>query len=115
MTATTTAPAPTTTDAAGRFALAKTLKAGGLVGLIMVFIAAIGMLEAFEGRTLIRPILSLGYLTLFAVPFVGGHYLTRRVEIEGVETAPQTIFDIVAAALAGAVGGAIAAAFATLV
>ncbi len=112
---TTTAPAPAATRRAEGFPMDKTLRVGGLVGLVMAFIAAIGMLEAFQGHILIRPILSLGYLALFSVPFVGGHYLARRTEIEGVETAPRTIADVAAAALAGGLGGAITAAFATLV
>ncbi|HZD03460.1 MAG TPA: branched-chain amino acid ABC transporter permease, partial [Longimicrobiales bacterium] len=49
------------------------------------------------------------------MPAAAGFALARRVEREGVETAPLSALDLVGAALAGAVGGAVAAALASLV
>lgn len=88
---------------------------GGLLGLTVVFIAAIGMLETFNDRLIINPILSLGYLLLIGIPVTYGYLMTRREEFEGVETAPRTATDLVNAAVAGALGGVIASLFALLV
>lgn len=91
------------------------LRVGLLTGLAMVFVTAIGMLDTFNGRKIIEPILSLGYVVLFAAPFVAGHVLTRRVVKEGVETVPLTGRDVVQSAAAGGLGGLITALFAVLV
>ena len=110
---TVTAPLPTT--AATGLDLRRILKLGLLGGLGMVFIAAIGMLAAFNRRLLITPILSLGYLVLFSVPFLIGHVMGRRVEKVGVATAPRSIVDVVAGAGAGGIAGFVAGLFAILV
>jgi branched-chain amino acid transport system permease protein len=110
---TVTTPLPTT--ATTGLNLRRILKLGLLGGLGMVFITAIGMLAAFNRRLLITPILSLGYLVLFSLPFLIGHVMGRRVEKEGVATAPRTGADVVAAAVAGGLAGFVAGLFAILV
>jgi branched-chain amino acid transport system permease protein len=111
----TTVTTPLATTATTGLNLRRILKLGLLGGLGMVFITAIGMLAAFNRRLLITPILSLGYLVLFSLPFLIGHLMARRVEKEGVATAPRTSADVVAAAVAGGLAGFVAGLFAILV
>lgn len=103
------------TSLTSTFDIRRVLKVGGLAGLIMVFVSAIGMLEAFNARLIISPILSLGYTLLFAIPFVAGWHFTRRKEIEGIETAPRTGADMISGLLAGLLAGGILAIFAYIV
>ena len=77
------------TPKASRLDVRRLLRMGGLTGLAMTFIAANGMLETFNNRLLIRPILSMGYLLFLAIPFVIGFLIGRRVEVEGVGRARQ--------------------------
>lgn len=100
---------------AARIDVRRMLRYGGLAGLTLVFVAANGMLETFNNRLLIRPILSLGYLLVLAIPFVMGYIVGRRVEVEGIETEPRTTADVVMAIVSGLVAGLIAALFAALV
>lgn len=109
---TTTAP---TAIAPSTFDLRRVLRVGGLAGLVMVFVSANGMLQAFNGRLIISPILSLGYALLFAIPVVGGWMFTRRKQIEGIETAPRTGADVAAGLIAGLIAGGILALFAFIV
>ncbi|HJR93225.1 MAG TPA: hypothetical protein VJ938_12345, partial [Acidimicrobiia bacterium] len=115
MTAVTAPATPTAPAATVRPDTSRTLRLGLLAGLGMVFVTAIGMLETFNGRTLIDPILSLGYLVLFMFPFLIGRLIGRRKAVEGIETAPRTSADIMAAALAGGLAGLVAGLFALLV
>lgn len=108
---TTTAPTALTST----FDIRRTLKIGALAGLIMVMVSAIGMLQAFNGRLLISPILSLGYTVMFAIPFMAGWQFTRRKQIEGIESAPRTGADITAGLAAGLLAGGILALFAVIV
>jgi hypothetical protein len=50
------------------FPLTDALKWGGLGGLTVIFISAIGMIEAFAGRVLIQPFLTLSYVSLGLIP-----------------------------------------------
>lgn len=109
---TTTAP---TAISPSTFDLRRVLRVGGLAGLVMVFVSANGMLQAFNGRLIINPILSLGYALLFAIPLVAGRQFTRRKHIEGIETAPRTGADVMAGLIAGLLAGGIVALFTVLV
>lgn len=51
---------------------------GLIAGAVMAFIAAIGLAATFNGRMIISPILSLGYLILFAAPFAGSYMAARN-------------------------------------
>lgn len=107
-------PAPDTEVIAPAVSGTRLLRVSLLAGLVMVFVSAIGMIETFNGRKVIEPILSLGYVVLFAIPFVAGLVLSKRVEREGVVTAPRSGRDVLYAAIAGAVGGLILGLFAML-
>ncbi len=62
----------------------RTIRYGLIGGLTMSFTAAIGMIDGFNERTLIDPILSMGYLTLFLVPLVMG-WLASQGEVNILE------------------------------
>jgi len=112
----TIAPAPTSDQSVeSRVQWRRMLRVGAVVGLVMMFVSANGMAATFNGRLIIYPILSLGYLVLYAIPFVGGTQFTKREELEGVETAPPSVTDAVNAALAGLLGGLILGLFAWFV
>lgn len=51
---------------------------GLIAGVVMTFVAAIGLAAAFDRRMVVTPILSLGYLILFAAPLTGGYLTARR-------------------------------------
>lgn len=79
---------------------------GLIAGAVMAFIAAIGLATTFNGRMIISPILSLGYLILFAAPFAGG-YLAARKAPKGSAGPP-----ILAAATTGLIASVFPAALA---
>ena len=95
--------------------MARVVRVGSLVGATMVYISVIGLLATFNRRLLIDPWLSLGYLVLFAAPILGGLQFTKRVKLEGLEPEPASASDLVQAAIAGAIGGLMAALFASIV
>ncbi len=90
----------------------RTLRIGVLTGIGMSFVGAIGMVGAFNGRELIAPILSLGYLVLFGMPALGG-WLAGRPDPRIPGNPPPPPWWV--GAVVGAVGGVIAAAFALLI
>ncbi len=88
--------------------ISRPVQHGLIAGVIMAFIAAIGLLHSFDGRQIINPILSLGYLMIFSVPFVAGYLLVSK---GGAATATR----IAAAGGAGLVASLFPAGLATLV
>jgi branched-chain amino acid transport system permease protein len=80
-------------------------------GLGMIAVAVVGMALSFNGRLIIDPILSLGWLTLGMLPALAGWLAASRIELEGVESAPKGPMDVVTGAIAGAWAGAMFAAF----
>ena len=67
-------------------ALGQVLKWGGLGGLTAVFISAIGMVEVFDSRKVIDPVLSLAYLLLMVIPLWIGYRVSKRTVLEGSRT-----------------------------
>ncbi len=116
---TTTATSPPQTErvpsAVEALDMRRVLRIGLLTGGAMVYTAAIGMFQVFNDKEIIDPILSLGYLVLFAIPAVAGASFSRRVEIEGIETEPLSVMDIFKAGVAGAIAGIVVAFFALIV
>ena len=51
---------------------------GFIIGLLLVYVGAVGMLEAFNERDVIRNTLTLGQVLLFVPVLVGGYYLARK-------------------------------------
>ena len=81
----------------------------------MVFVAAVGMLEAFEDRLLEYPVLSLGHLMLLWFVPVAGYQATKTPALDGVERSPGNHRNVLAGVACGLVGGAILAAFTLVV
>ena len=76
---------------------------GALGGIIVVFIATIGMAESFDARKVIDPFLSLGYVSLLWVPMALGYRVSHRVTLEGAAPTPPGSRDVVLGAVTGAV------------
>jgi branched-chain amino acid transport system permease protein len=99
----------------GELNLAEALKWGGLGGLAAIFIAAIGMMEAFDERVLIQPVLTLSYAGLGLIPFIFG-YLTAKPppSIEGMPPVKAGLHHLLAAGLTGILAGILLSLFVLL-
>jgi branched-chain amino acid transport system permease protein len=84
----------------------RAVKLGLAGGAAMVLVAAIGMVAAFQTRMLIDPILPLGTFFLYMVAFIFGWMASKPpVTLEGFEPARAGIRNVLAGAMAGALGG----------
>ena len=80
----------------------------GLVwGVIGVFLALVGMVEAFAARQIIVGVISLGHLLLLLIPFGAGIRAARQ----GAAGERGTVSALLRGLIAGAVAGAVASAF----
>lgn len=70
-------------------------------GLSSAFIALAGMPVGLDGRNIIRPILSMGYLALLWVPFVFASLAGSVVILEGMTERERDAKDLAAGALVG--------------
>ncbi len=80
-------------------------------GITLAFICAIGMVEAFDSRSVINPGLTLGIVALIWVPPLLAYLATRRKALEGFEAEPAGAQDLGAGALVGAISGLILVVF----
>ncbi len=71
------------------FDFRKSVRLGLIAGLIMVLISAMGLVESFDGRMLIDPLISLGYVLLFLVPILVGHIAGSLPPVLEGMTAPE--------------------------
>ncbi|MEO6653860.1 MAG: hypothetical protein ABIP17_14520 [Ilumatobacteraceae bacterium] len=78
---------------------------GGILAIGLVFIALVGMPVGLDGRLLIDPILSLGYLSLLWLPLIVGYSVGREVVLEGMAETKKGARDVVAGAAVGGLGG----------
>ncbi len=83
----------------------RVLKYGGLAALTLVFVASIGMLETFDRRILVKPILSLGYVSLGWIPIAFGFIAAKEEIQEGVPEPVKGPRDLLAGFLVGIMGG----------
>lgn len=84
----------------------RAVKLGLAGGAAMVLVAAIGMVAAFQARMLIDPILPLGTFFLYLVAFIFGWMASKPpVTLEGFEPARAGLRNVLAGAMAGALGG----------
>lgn len=79
---------------------------GGLLALGLCFISLAGMPIGLNGRKLIEPVLSLGYLSLLWLPLVIGWTVGNQTVLEGMAATKRGPRDIVAGAAVGLIGGA---------
>jgi branched-chain amino acid transport system permease protein len=79
---------------------------GVSAGAAMVLVCAIGMVTTFQERLLIDPILPLGLFLLYLVAFIFGWMAGQPpTTLEGYEAAKTGSRNVLAGALAGALGG----------
>ena len=93
----------------------RVMRWGSASGIVMVFTAAVGMLQAFEDRVVVYPVLSLGYLMLLWFAPVAGYQATSTPVRMGVEDPPKGLWNLTGGTLAGLWGGCILAAFTLVV
>lgn len=91
------------------------LRKGAIAGVVMVFIAAIGMVETFDVRKVVSPILSLGYLAFLWAPFAFGYLVTKEKVLEGMAAPDRGAHNVLTGLLTGLTAGAFLAAFVVLV
>tara|TARA_B100001540_G_scaffold26673_1_gene22173 strand:+ start:494 stop:2281 length:1788 start_codon:yes stop_codon:yes gene_type:complete len=74
----------------------------GLIGaLSTAFISLAGMPVGLDGRSIIQPVLSMGYLSLLWVPFVFASIAGSEVVLEGMAERQRSARDLWAGALVG--------------
>jgi branched-chain amino acid transport system permease protein len=96
----------------GEVDLRAALRWGLLGGATVVFLAAIGMVQAFATRAIVSGYLSLGSLALFLVPFMYGYVAGRPPpQLEGYEPSRRGPRNVLAGALAGAATGVVLSLF----
>ena len=82
------------------------LRFGGVGALVQVFIALSGMPVGLDGRTIVEPILSLGYLSLVWLPLILGYRVGHQPVLEGMAAVAKGGREVAAGALTGAAAGA---------
>lgn len=86
--------------------LRRALRLGALGGVTAIFIAAVGMIEAFADRNIIQPYLTLSYTALLLIPLTYGYLAARLPDpIEGMEQAPPGPRNVLAGLIAGVLTG----------
>ncbi|MGH2546615.1 MAG: branched-chain amino acid ABC transporter permease [Actinomycetota bacterium] len=95
-------------------AIRRGVRGGLLGGLIVIYLAAVGLVERFNGTNVITGVLSLGPTFFLAAMLFAGYLASRDRKVEG-ETFPVSARDrLVSGIVAGAVTGGIVAAFVLL-
>ena len=82
------------------------LRLGGVGALAQVFIALSGMPVGLDGRTIVEPVLSLGYLALVWLPLILGYRAGHQPVLEGVAAPAPGGREVAAGALTGVAAGA---------
>ena len=80
-------------------------KSGGLMAIGLAFVSLSGMPVGLDDRLLIKPILSLGYLSLLWIPLVMGWVSGNETVLEGMAATKRGARDLVRGAAIGVVGG----------
>ena len=78
------------------------LRCAALGALALAFIALAGLPVGLDARTLIEPVLSLGYLSLLAVPLASAYVAGREVVLEGMARRRRDWRDAAAGTATGA-------------
>ena len=82
------------------------LRFGGVGALVQAFIALSGMPVGLDGRTIVEPILSLGYLSLVWLPLILGYRVGHQPVLEGMPAVAKGGREVAAGALTGAAAAA---------
>ena len=81
------------------------VRMGAIAGFGQIFIALSNMPVRLDERVMVKPVLSLGYLTLLILPFAAGHRVGHQIRREGVPTFAPGAHEVVGGAACGAVAG----------
>ena len=81
-------------------------KWGSICAAALLFVSLVGMPIKLDPKSIISPLLSLGYVSLFWLPLIFGYVASSRVVLEGVETSKPGLSDLLTGVLTGAIGGA---------
>jgi len=96
--------------------LRRAVRLGVLGGVTAIFIAAVGMIEAFEDRNIIQPFLTLSYTALLLVPLLYGYLAAKLPDpVEGMQQAEPGARNVLAGLIAGTLTGFGAALFVLLI
>ena len=93
----------------GQFDLRKVLRYGAILGAVMCFTSAIGMVEEFDEREIIAGVLSLSMIVLYWYAAVAGYKVGDETVLEGMEASEKNWGHVAAGALVGLIGGAMLA------
>jgi branched-chain amino acid transport system permease protein len=94
--------------------LGRAVRLGAVGGLTLAFVAAIGMIEQFDGRAIVAK-LTLANIVLLGLPAFFGYLAGKPpAQLEGFEAAGRGPRNIAAGAIAGVILGGLAALFAFL-
>lgn len=95
--------------------LGKAIKGGLVGGIIGIYVAAIGLVERFDGREAITDLISLGYL-LYVIVTLGVGYLASKKKLTLEDTEPPSMASVFrAGTVAGAVSGIVMVPFIALI
>ncbi len=81
-------------------------KWGSICAAALLFVSLVGMPIKLDPKSIINPLLSLGYVSLLWLPLIFGYVASSRVVLEGVETTKPGLPDLLTGVLTGAIGGA---------
>ncbi len=81
-------------------------KWGSICAAALLFVSLVGMPIKLDPKSIISPLLSLGYVSLLWLPLIFGYVASSRVVLEGVETTKPGLPDLLTGVLTGAIGGA---------
>lgn len=86
--------------------LRRAVRLGVLGGVTAIFIAAVGMVEAFEDRNIIQPFLTLSYTAQLLVPLLYGYLAAKLPDpVEGMQQARPSARNVLAGLIAGTLTG----------
>ena len=78
---------------------------GSIAAFAQIFIALSNMPVALDGRTMVKPVLSLGYLVLLILPFVVGYRQGHQTKLEGVPVHAAGSNEVVGGLACGMIAG----------
>ena len=81
------------------------VRMGAIAGFGQIFIALSNMPVRLDERVIVKPVLSMGYLTLLILPFAAGHRVGYQIRREGVPTFAPGLHEVAGGAACGAVAG----------
>ncbi|HXF72581.1 MAG TPA: branched-chain amino acid ABC transporter permease [Actinomycetota bacterium] len=99
----------------GRFLVGRALRSGAVAGVVLIYLAMVGMLERFAGLDLVGTVLPLSRLLVVLVPLGGGYVAVRPRIHAGAVQRPTAGRAVATGAGAGAIAGVVAVAWMALV